>query len=162
MQAKIKKRIYNITLDANAASNMANLGKQMGSSGLAIKDIDKEFKEQCKSFNIKGKVIVRIEALPNNTFTLIASKFVTTSQLIFEELGIKKGSQKVGHNAPIATITDQQLTNIAVKKMKDMGINDDKSCPMYEANLFRAKKIIAGTAKSAGIITTDFNITGGK
>ena len=64
--------------------------------------------------------------------------------LIKEACGIKKGSG-VPHMEKVATITKEQVRQIAERKMPDLNAND----------LDAASKIIAGTARSMGVDVED-------
>ncbi|MDO8576208.1 MAG: 50S ribosomal protein L11, partial [bacterium] len=74
----------------------------------------------------------------DRTFTFIVKK-PPASRLILKALGMEKGSQKAQDK--VGKLTSKQLEEIATEKMEDLNAND----------MERAKKIIAGTARSMGI-----------
>jgi large subunit ribosomal protein L11 len=63
-----------------------------------------------------------------------------TTFLIREAAGLEKGSKLAGRES-VGSITDDQVADIAAKKMPDLNAND----------LEAAKQQIAGTARSMGI-----------
>jgi len=105
---------------------------------LNIQDFCIKFNDATKD---KGDDIIpaEITVFEDRTFSFIL-KTPPVSDLLRKAIGIKKGSgnplkDKVGK------ITQEQLTEIAQKKMPDLNAND----------LEGAKKIVAGTARSMGV-----------
>jgi large subunit ribosomal protein L11 len=65
------------------------------------------------------------------------------SVLVKKKINIPKGSA-VPHLEKVGKINDKQLTEVAEQKMPDLNANDINA----------AKKIIAGTARSMGVVVT--------
>jgi large subunit ribosomal protein L11 len=83
---------------------------------------------------------VEITVFEDRSFTFI-TKTPPASRLILKAAGIEKGSA-VPHKNKVATITKAQVEEIAKTKMSDLNAND----------LDAASKIIAGTARSMGVV----------
>ncbi|MFN9939767.1 MAG: 50S ribosomal protein L11, partial [bacterium] len=89
----------------------------------------------------KGEIVpVEITVYEDRSFTFI-TKTPPASRLILKAAGIEKGSA-VPHKDKVATISKAQVEEIAKVKMADLNAND----------LEAASKIIAGTARSMGVI----------
>ncbi len=92
----------------------------------------------------RGQVIpVEISVYEDRSFTFI-TKTPPASRMILKAAGVDKGSptpQKV----KVASITRNQVREIAEVKMPDLNAND----------IDAAEKIIAGTARQMGITITD-------
>jgi len=135
--AKIKK-IIKLQIQAGKATPAPPVGPVLGQHGLNIQDFCIKFNDATKD---KGDDIIpaEITVFEDRTFSFIL-KTPPVSDLLRKAIGIKKGSgnplkDKVGK------ITQEQLTEIAQKKMPDLNAND----------LEGAKKIVAGTARSMGV-----------
>ncbi|PJA89129.1 MAG: 50S ribosomal protein L11, partial [Candidatus Moranbacteria bacterium CG_4_9_14_3_um_filter_33_15] len=123
---------------AGKATPAPPVGPVLGQHGLNIQDFCIKFNDATKD---KGDDIIpaEITVFEDRTFIFIL-KTPPVSDLLRKALGIKKGAgnplkDKVGK------ITQEQLTEIAQKKMPDLNAND----------LEGAKKIVAGTARSMGV-----------
>ncbi len=127
-----------LQLPAGVATPAPPVGPALGQKGVNIMEF-------CKTFNArtqdrKGDIIpVVITVYQDKSFTFIM-KTSPASVLIRKALKLDKGSpepnvQKVG------TITQEQLEEIAKKKMEDLNAND----------LQAAVNIIAGTCRSMGV-----------
>jgi large subunit ribosomal protein L11 len=101
--------------------------------------------EFCKQYNAatenqRGTIIpVEITIYEDRSFTFVLKTPPTTS-LIREAAGLEKGSQLAGRESA-GSITDDQVAEIALKKMPDLNAND----------LEAAKRQVAGTARSMGV-----------
>jgi large subunit ribosomal protein L11 len=101
--------------------------------------------EFCKAFNAQtqsetGTVIpVVITVYEDRSFTFI-TKTPPAAELIKKAAGVAKGSS-TPHTVKVATLTSEQVREIASTKLEDLNAND----------LAAAEKIIAGTARSMGI-----------
>jgi large subunit ribosomal protein L11 len=84
-------------------------------------------------------VPVVISVYEDRTFSFVM-KTPPASGLVLKAAGVQSGSKKPGASK-VASITKAQLREIAEKKMPDLSANDVEA----------AMKIIAGTARSAGI-----------
>jgi large subunit ribosomal protein L11 len=101
--------------------------------------------EFCKQYNAatesqRGTIIpVEITIYEDRTFTFVL-KTPPTTVLLREAAGVEKGAKLIGKEI-VGSVSDDQLTEIAVKKMPDLNAND----------LEAAKRQVAGTARSMGI-----------
>jgi large subunit ribosomal protein L11 len=135
-----KKVLTQIKLQAPAgqASPAPPVGPALGQHGVNIMEFVKAFNAQTQSEG--GTVIpVVITVYEDRSFTF-ETKSPPAAVLIKQALSLEKGSseplrEKVGR------ITQDQLRQIAERKMKDLNANDVDA----------AAKIIAGTARSMGV-----------
>jgi len=88
----------------------------------------------------KGAIIpALITVYEDHSFDFV-TKLPPVADLIKKETGIEKGSSEPGKN-PIGKLTTMQVEKIAQAKKEDFNTDD----------LEKAKKIVAGTARSMGI-----------
>ena len=135
-----KKVLTTIKLQANAgqASPAPPVGPALGQHGINIMEFCKSFNAQTQSET--GTVIpVVITVYEDRSFTFI-TKSPPAAVLIKQALSLEKGSSEP-FREKVGTITQDQLRQIAERKMKDLNAND----------LDAAAKIIAGTARSMGV-----------
>jgi large subunit ribosomal protein L11 len=104
--------------------------------------------EFCKQYNAatenqRGTIVpVEITIYEDRSFTFVL-KTPPTTVLIREAAGLEKGSKLPGRESA-GSITDDQVAEIASKKMPDLNAND----------LEAAKRQVAGTARSMGVTVT--------
>ena len=135
-----KKVLTTIKLQARAgqASPAPPVGPALGQHGINIMEF-------CKAFNAQtqgdaGTVIpVVITVYEDRSFTFV-TKSPPAAVLIKQALNLEKGSAEP-NRTKVARITQDQLRQIAEKKMKDLNAGD----------IDAAAKIIAGTARSMGV-----------
>jgi large subunit ribosomal protein L11 len=135
-----KKVLTQIKLQAPAgqASPAPPVGPALGQHGVNIMEFVKAFNAQTQSEG--GTVIpVVITVYEDRSFTFI-TKSPPAAVLIKEALALEKGSSEP-FREKVGTITQDQLRQIAERKMKDLNANDVDA----------AAKIIAGTARSMGV-----------
>ena len=135
-----KKVLTEIKLQAvgGQASPAPPVGPALGQHGVNIMEFVKAFNAQTQ--NDSGTVIpVVITVYEDRSFTFI-TKSPPAAVLIKQAVGVDKGSSEPNRNK-VAQITQDQLREIAEKKMKDLNANDIEA----------ASKIIAGTARSMGV-----------
>jgi large subunit ribosomal protein L11 len=105
--------------------------------------------EFCKAYNAatesqRGNVIpVEITVYEDRSFTFI-TKTPPAAELIKKAAGVAKGSA-TPHTVKVASITKDQVREIATTKLPDLNAND----------LDAASLIIAGTARSMGITVSE-------
>ena len=134
IQALIKLQIQ-----AGAATPAPPVGPALGQHGVNIMDFVKAYNAETESQ--KGQIIpVEITVYEDRSFTFV-TKTPPASRLILKAAGIEKGSA-VPHKNKVATITKAQVEEIAKTKMADLNANDIEA----------ASKIIAGTARSMGVV----------
>lgn len=134
--------IIKLQINAGAANPAPPIGPALGQHGVNIMEF-------CKAYNAatesqKGQVIpVEITVYEDRSFTFV-TKTPPAARLILKEAGIEKGSG-VPNKTKVATITMEQVKKIAAVKMEDLNAND----------IDAAAQIIAGTARSMGVVVKD-------
>ncbi|MGC9362352.1 MAG: 50S ribosomal protein L11 [Candidatus Syntrophosphaera sp.] len=131
-----------LQLPAGKATPAPPVGPALGQVGVNIPEFCRQFNE--KTADQPGMIFpVVIYVAKNKSFTF-EIKTPPASVLIKKEAGLAKGSptpnkEKVGH------ISKDQVRAIAELKMKDMNTNTLES----------AMSMIAGTARSMGVVVDD-------
>ena len=134
--AKIK-----INLSAGEATPAPPVGPILGQHGVPIMDFVKEY--NARTAEKKGMVIPAvITVYEDHSFDFI-TKLPPVTDLIKKEIGIEKGSTEAGKNI-VGKISAAQIEKIAQVKKEDFNTSDPE----------KAKKIVAGTARSMGIEVT--------
>ncbi len=134
--AKIK-----INLPAGEATPAPPVGPILGQHGVPIMDFVKEY--NARTAEKKGMVIPAvITVYEDHSFDFI-TKLPPVTDLIKKEIGIEKGSTEAGKNI-VGKISAAQIEKIAQVKKEDFNTSDPE----------KAKKIVAGTARSMGIEVT--------
>jgi large subunit ribosomal protein L11 len=135
-----KKVLTQIKLQAPAgqASPAPPVGPALGQHGVNIMEFVKAFNAQTQSD--AGTVIpVVITVYEDRSFTFV-TKSPPAAVLIKQAINLEKGSAEP-HRDKVGRITQDQLRQIAERKMSDLNTNDVDA----------AAKIIAGTARSMGV-----------
>lgn len=129
----------NLQLEAGKANPAPPVGPALGQHGVNIMEFCKAYNEATK--DKMGYIIpVLISVYEDRSFTFIL-KQPPAAVLIKKKINIAKGSA-IPHLNKVGKISDQQLAEVAETKMPDLNANDINA----------AKKIIAGTARSMGVI----------
>lgn len=127
-----------LQIKAGAANPSPPVGPALGSKGVNIMDF-------CKQFNARtqdkgGKILpVVITVFSDKSFSFIV-KQPPMAVLVKEAAKVDKGSSEPNRKK-IATLTWDQVREIAKEKMPDLNCFTEKS----------AMKLVAGTARSMGI-----------
>jgi large subunit ribosomal protein L11 len=135
-----KKVLTTIKLQAvgGAATPAPPVGPALGQHGINIMEFVKAFNAQTQQD--AGTVIpVVITVYEDRSFTFV-TKTPPAAVLIRQAIGIEKGSGEP-HRNKVGRITQDQLRQIAEKKLADLNANDVEA----------AARIIAGTARSMGV-----------
>jgi large subunit ribosomal protein L11 len=123
---------------AGSASPAPPVGPALGQHGVNIMEFVKAFNAQTQGD--AGTVIpVVITVYEDRSFTFI-TKSPPAAVLIKQALTLEKGSSEPNRDK-VGRISQDQLRQIAERKMNDLNAND----------LDAAAKIIAGTARSMGV-----------
>ena len=131
-----------LQLPAAKATPQPPVGPALGQYGVAIPVFTKAFNEKTK--NDIGLIIpVVITVYADHSFTFI-TKTPPAAVLIKKACGIETASAKPNKNK-VATITKEQIRKIAETKMPDLNA----------ANIETAMSMIAGTARSMGVVVAD-------
>ncbi|HEY4715290.1 MAG TPA: 50S ribosomal protein L11 [Candidatus Paceibacterota bacterium] len=137
MAKKIIKKVK-LQIMAAKATPAPPLGPALGQAGINIGDFVTKFNAATK--NMAGdKVGVQITVYEDRSYDFVV-KTPPVSGLIFKAAGVEKGSGKP-NVSKVGKINKAQLKEIAEKKMVDLNAKDIEG----------AMKIVAGSARSAGI-----------
>ncbi|MBI5870092.1 MAG: 50S ribosomal protein L11 [Actinobacteria bacterium] len=137
--AKKVMTLIKLQIPAGQANPAPPVGPALGQHGVNIMDF-------CKAFNAKtqqeGNTIIPVEitVYEDRSFTFI-TKTPPAAVLLRQAAGIEKGSGEP-HREKVATVSSAKVREIAELKMPDLNANDVDA----------AMKIIAGTARSMGIV----------
>jgi len=134
--------IVKLQIKAGAATPAPPVGPALGQHGVNIMEF-------CKAYNAatesqRGDIVpVEISVYEDRSFTF-ALKTPPAARLLLKAAGVDKGSGEP-HRTKVASVTMDQVRQIAQTKMADLNAND----------IDQAAKIIAGTARSMGITVKD-------
>ena len=136
--AKPVKALLKLQIPGGDATPAPPVGSALGQYGVNIMDFVQAFNNDTASR--QGETVpVEITIYEDNSFTFV-TKTAPASYLIKKAIGITSGSPEP-HKEKVASITRDQLKNIAEAKMEDLNAND----------IDAAISIIAGTARSMGV-----------
>ncbi len=136
---KKPSKIIKLQLMAGKATPAPPVGTALGPTGINMPNFCKEYND--KTRDQEGMVVpVVVNVYEDRTYDFVLKK-PPTSVLIKKSLNLDKGSSEPNKNK-IATLTKSQLEEIAKNKMSDLNAFD----------LEQAKKIVAGTARSMGVL----------
>ena len=130
--------LIKLQIKAGAATPAPPIGPALGQHGVNIMEF-------CKAYNAateaqRGDVIpVEITVYEDRSFTFV-TKTPPAAELIKKAAGVAKGSP-TPHTTKVASLSADQVREIAERKMPDLNAND----------IDAASKIIAGTARSMGV-----------
>jgi large subunit ribosomal protein L11 len=130
--------IIKLQIKAGAANPAPPVGPALGQHGVNIMEF-------CKAYNAatesqRGDIVpVEISVFEDRSFSFVL-KTPPAARLLLKAAGVDKGSGEP-HVKKVATVTMDQVRQIAQTKMDDLNAND----------IDQAAKIIAGTARSMGI-----------
>ena len=131
-----------LQIPAGKATPAPPVGPALGQHGVNIAAFTKEFNERTK--NDVGLIIpVVITVYADRSFTFI-TKSAPAAVLIKKAAGIESGSG-VPNKTKVATISQEDVRKIAEAKMNDLNA----------ASIEAAMTMIAGTARSMGVIVAD-------
>ena len=131
-----------LQIPAGKATPAPPVGPAHGQHGVNIMAFTKEFNERTK--NDMGLIIpVVITVYADHSFTFI-TKTPPAAVLIKKACGIEKASGEP-NKTKVATITMDQIKQIAETKMRDLNA----------ASIESACSMIAGTARSMGVVVED-------
>ena len=134
--------LIKLQIPAGKATPAPPVGPALGQHGVNIMSFTKEFNERTK--NDAGLIIpVVITVYEDRSFTFV-TKTPPAAVLIKKACGIDKASG-VPNNNKVATISKADIQKLADTKMPDLNA----------ASLEAAMSMIAGTARSMGIVVED-------
>jgi large subunit ribosomal protein L11 len=139
-----KKRIsamIKLQIQAGVATPAPPVGPALGQHGVNIMEFCKQYNAATEAQ--RGQVVpVEITVFEDRSFTFV-TKTPPAARLILAAAGVAKGSGEP-HKTKVATLSRQQVREIAQTKLADLNARD----------LDAAEKIIAGTARSMGVTVT--------
>ena len=131
-----------LQIPAAKATPAPPVGPALGQHGVNIMAFTKEFNERTKAD--AGLIIpVVITVYSDRSFSFI-TKTPPAAVLIKKALGIESGSG-VPNKTKVANITKEQIRKIAEQKLPDLNA----------ASIETAMSMIAGTARSMGVVVID-------
>lgn len=140
--AKKITAVVKLQLPAGKATPGPPVGSTLGPHGINIAGFTKEFNE--KTSKDAGLIIpVIITIYQDHSFTFVL-KTPPAPVLIKKACGLQSASA-VPNKTKVATLTKEQLREIATQKMPDLNA----------ANIDTAMSMIAGTARSMGVIVEE-------
>ncbi len=140
--AKKITAVVKLQLPAGKATPGPPVGSTLGPHGINIAGFTKEFNE--KTSKDAGLIIpVVITIYQDHSFTFVL-KTPPAPVLIKKACGLQSASA-VPNKTKVATLTKEQLREIATMKMPDLNA----------ANIDTAMSMIAGTARSMGVLVEE-------
>lgn len=140
--AKKVTAMVKLQLPAGKATPGPPVGSSLGPHGINIPGFTKEFNEKTKGQ--EGLIIpVVITIYADRSFTFVL-KTPPAAVLIKKACKIESGSAKP-NRTKVATITTQQVREIAELKMPDLNAGSVEA----------AMSMVAGTARSMGVVVKD-------
>jgi large subunit ribosomal protein L11 len=136
--AKKVLQIIKLHIPAGAASPAPPVGPALGAASINIMEFCKAFNAQTQAGN-GVTTPVEISVYEDRSFSFI-TKVPPAPVLIKQALSLDSGSAEP-HKVKVATLTRDQLREIAETKMPDLNARD----------IDAAMTIIAGTARSMGV-----------
>jgi len=134
--------IIKLQINAGAATPAPPVGPALGQHGINIMEFVKAFNAQTAG-DMGVTIPVEITVFEDRSFTFV-TKTPPAAKLLLKAAGVDKGSGEP-HKTKVATVTADQVREIAQSKMPDLNAND----------IDAAEKIVRGTARSMGITVRD-------
>jgi large subunit ribosomal protein L11 len=134
--------VIKLQIKAGAATPAPPVGPALGQHGVNIMEFCKQYNAATEAQ--RGQVVpVEISVFEDRSFTFV-TKTPPAARLLLAAAGVDKGSGEP-HKTKVATVSRDQVREIAQAKLPDLNAND----------LDHAERIIAGTARSMGITVRD-------
>ena len=138
MAKKKVMALVKLQIQAGQATPAPPVGTALGQHGVNIMDFCKQYNDATQQF--MGQVIpVELTIYEDRSFSFI-TKQPPAAELIKKAAGIESGSGEPNRDK-VATLTKEQVRQIAEQKMPDLNAND----------IEMAMRIIEGTARSMGV-----------
>ena len=137
--AKKVQGYIKLQIPAGGANPSPPVGPALGQQGVNIMEFCKQFNAATQKEEKGLPIPVIITVYSDRSFTFVL-KTPPAARLLLKAAGVDKGSGEP-HIKKVATVTMDQVRQIAQTKMDDLNAND----------IDQAAKIIAGTARSMGI-----------
>ena len=140
--AKKVKAVIKLQLPGGKAVPGQSVGSALGPHGVPTMEFLKQFNERTQD-KVGFIIPVIVTAYEDRTFSFVL-KTPPAAVLIKKACGLEKGSSKC-NKEKVAKITKAQVEEIAKQKMPDLNA----------ASLEAAMSMVAGTARSMGVVVTD-------
>ena len=134
--------ILKVQIPAGEASPAPPVGPALGQYGINIMEFVKSYNDATRA-QIGTNIPAEITIYTDRTFTFV-TKSPPTAVLLRQAARIEKGSPEP-HREKVATLSSDQIKRIAETKLPDLNTDDIEG----------AMKIVAGTARSMGILIAD-------
>ena len=132
--------VIKLQIKAGQATPAPPVGPALGQHGVNIMEFCKQYNAATESQ--RGQVVpVEISVFEDRSFTFV-TKTPPAAKLLLAAAGVEKGSGEP-HKTKVATVTRDQVREIAQTKLPDLNAND----------IDAAMKIVEGTARSMGVTT---------
>ena len=144
--AKKVTKVVKIQIPAGKATPATPVGTIFGPLGINLQEFCTKYNDATR--DKMGDIIpCEVTVYEDRTFDFVL-KTPPAASLLIKVAGLSKGGVK-GANEIVATITKDQLKQVAEIKLPDLNTND----------LNQAMKIVAGTARNMGIAVKGLNDT---
>ena len=144
--AKKVTKVVKIQIPAGKATPAPPVGTIFGPLGINLQEFCTRYNDATR--DKMGDIIpCEVSVYDDRSFDFVL-KTPPAASLLLKVAGVQKGGVK-GANDIVATITKDQLKQVAEIKLPDLNTND----------LNRAMKIVAGTARNMGIAVKGLNDT---
>lgn len=144
--AKKVTKVVKIQIPAGKATPAPPVGTIFGPLGINLQEFCTKYNDATR--DRMGDIIpCEVTVYEDRTFDFVL-KTPPAASLLIKVAGLSKGGVK-GANEIVATITKDQLKQVAEIKLPDLNTND----------LNQAMKIVAGTARNMGIAVKGLNDT---
>jgi large subunit ribosomal protein L11 len=140
--AKKISAVVKINIQAGKANPAPPVGTALGPHGINLMQFCKEYNART-SAQVGQIIPAEVTIYGDNSFSFIL-KTTPTAALLMKAAGVPGGSA-VPNRDKVGTVTSQQLREIAEIKLKDLNALD----------IDGAMKIVAGTARSMGLLVKD-------
>lgn len=130
--------VVKLALNAGKATPAPPVGPALGSYGINMMEFIKGYNE--KTASMAGSIVPVVVTIYDDRSFIWETKTPPASDLIKKILGIPSGSA-TPNKVKVGALSQEQLREIAEKKMQDLNAND----------IDAAMSIIAGTARSMGV-----------
>ena len=140
--AKKVSAVVKINIQAGKANPAPPVGTALGPHGINLMQFCKEYNARTSS-QVGSIIPAEVTVYADNSFKFDL-KTPPTASLLMKAAGVSGGSS-VPNRDKVGTVTSSQLREIAEVKMKDLNALDVDG----------AMKIVAGTARSMGILVQD-------
>jgi len=142
MAKKRVKAVVKLQIPAGKANPAPPIGPALAQHGINLMGFCKEY--NAKTSSMAGNIIPAEITIYHDASFTFELKTPPTPDLLRKAAGVPRGSAEPNRDK-VGRITRQQLREIAETKMKDLNANDIEA----------AERMIAGTARSMGIVIMD-------